>query len=54
MITSAELTGEMGAALTAVQKGEMTATEYMNNIIEQARDLVTEFEVATGVCYSKR
>ena len=31
----------MEAALTAVQKGEMTATEYMNNIIEQTRDLVT-------------
>ena len=52
-ITSAELTGEMEAALTAVQKGEMTATEYMNNIIEQARDLVNEYEITTVANCSK-
>ena len=34
-ITSAELTGEMEAALTSVQKGEIAAEEYMNSIIEQ-------------------
>ena len=39
-ITSAELTGEMEAALTSVQKGEIKATEYMNSIIEQTTDLV--------------
>ena len=40
-ITSAELTGEMEAALTSVQKGEIKAKEYMNSIIEQTTDLVT-------------
>ena len=40
-ITSAELTGEMEASLSSVQKGDMTATEYMNSIIEQTRDMVT-------------
>ena len=40
-ITSAELTGEMEAALTAVQKGELEASEYMDSIIQQTTDLVT-------------
>ena len=40
-ITSAELTGEMEAALTAVQKGDLEASEYMNSIIQQTTDLVT-------------
>ncbi len=40
-ITSAELTGEMEAALTAVQKGELEASKYMDSIIEQITDLVT-------------
>ena len=40
-ITSAELTGEMEAALTAVQKGDLEASEYMDSIIEQTTDLVT-------------
>ena len=40
-ITSAELTGEMEAALTAVQRGEVKASEYMNSIIQQTTDLVT-------------
>ncbi|MGA0330943.1 MAG: DNA topoisomerase [Candidatus Poseidoniaceae archaeon] len=40
-ITSAELTGEMEAALTAVQKGELDASEYMASIIQQTTDLVT-------------
>ena len=39
-ITSAELTGEMESALTAVQKGELEASKYMDSIIEQTRDLV--------------
>ena len=40
-ITSAELTGEMEAALTSVQRGEIAAEEYMDSIIEQTQDLVT-------------
>ena len=40
-ITSAELTGEMEAALTAVQRGELDASKYMDSIIEQTTDLVT-------------
>ena len=39
-ITSAELTGEMEASLTAVQKGELAASEYMDKIVQQTRDLV--------------
>ena len=40
-ITSAELTGEMESALTAVQRGELDASKYMENIVEQTTDLVT-------------
>ncbi|CAI8302129.1 MAG: DNA topoisomerase 3 [Candidatus Poseidoniaceae archaeon] len=40
-ITSAELTGEMESALTAVQRGELEASKYMENIVEQTTDLVT-------------
>jgi len=40
-ITSPELTGEMEAALSAVQEGELEASKYMDSIIEQTRDLVT-------------
>ena len=40
-ITSAELTGEMEAALTAVQQGKLAASEYMQRIIDQTNDLVT-------------
>lgn len=40
-ITSAELTGEMESALTSVQKGETSAQEYMDSIIQQTTDLVT-------------
>ena len=39
-ITSAELTGEMEASLTAVQKGELAASEYMDKIVQQTRELV--------------
>ena len=40
-ITSAELTGEMEAALTDVQQGKLAASEYMQRIIDQTNDLVT-------------
>ncbi len=40
-ITSPELTGEMESALSAVQKGEIEASKYMDSIVEQTRDLVT-------------
>lgn len=40
-ITSAELTGEMESALTAVQHGELDASKYMENIVQQTTDLVT-------------
>ncbi|MEC8609811.1 MAG: DNA topoisomerase [Candidatus Thermoplasmatota archaeon] len=40
-ITSAELTGEMEAALTAVQQGDLEASKYMESIIQQTTDLVT-------------
>jgi len=40
-ITSAELTGEMEAALTAVQQGDLDASKYMESIIQQTTDLVT-------------
>ncbi len=40
-ITSAELTGEMEAALTAVQQGDLEASKYMESIIQQTTNLVT-------------
>jgi len=39
-IASPALTGEMEASLTAVQHGELDASEYMDKIIQQTRDLV--------------
>ena len=39
-IASPELTGEMEASLTAVQRGEIDASEYMEKIVQQTRQLV--------------
>ena len=39
-IASPELTGEMEASLTAVQQGELKASEYMEKIVQQTRELV--------------
>ena len=39
-IASPELTGEMEASLTAVQRGELKASEYMEKIVHQTRELV--------------
>ena len=39
-IASPELTGEMEASLTAVQRGELEASEYMDKIVQQTRELV--------------
>ena len=36
-IASPELTGEMESALTAVQRGELEASKYMENIVKNTR-----------------